>query len=596
MADSSTLVDRVKIFVESSGTGPFQLGNAVPAFRGSEALTDGLTYSYAVESGSDYEVGQGVYVLAVDQLLRAPTLSSAGGAPVAFPANVTINFTALAADLTAGLAGTGTVTSIQGSGGTTGMTLTGGPITGAGTLTLGGTLGLANGGTGGTTAAEARSGIGLGNVDNTSDADKPVSTDTQTALDERALITDLASPTGGEMVGTIDGDVQSDINARKPVVWARPTGGDDTASLNAALAALDTSGGKAAVLDLSAGFATISGPLTVPTRCTIRGNGTRNSGLNLSGATAKIVFDGVDRAGLADIRIAAASNVTRMIEVITTSTSVFTLNFSNIELGGSSTDGQQGIFLDASGSNIISECVFSNILLKSIDRPLIDYDSEGNFWEALTIDQFAFSQARTAMELVGLANQYQARVAGSPFTGSKGLSQGGAGCLIDLATDIGSSATALDVSGVRNIIRLSRPEALTPRGTVAKGNILLDEGESLTKRISAQGIATPVAGNFALADWGSTATVTAITGSDQSAQFTVNSSGTGQAQYPTITYTFADGEWPSHPAGLLVLRTGGSQNEVGGYFSVSITSSGWVFRWSGTPVNGEAYTFQVALL
>ena len=75
MADSSTLVDRVKIFVESSGTGPFQLGNALPSFRGSEALVDGLTYSYAVESGSDYEVGQGVYVLAVDQLIRAPTLS-----------------------------------------------------------------------------------------------------------------------------------------------------------------------------------------------------------------------------------------------------------------------------------------------------------------------------------------------------------------------------------------------------------------------------------------------------------------------------------------------------------------------------------------
>ena len=99
MADSSTLVDRVKIFVESSGTGPFQLGNALPSFRGSEALVDGLTYSYAVESGSDYEVGQGVYVLAVDQLIRAPTLSSNGGAPVSFPANVAVNFTALAADL-----------------------------------------------------------------------------------------------------------------------------------------------------------------------------------------------------------------------------------------------------------------------------------------------------------------------------------------------------------------------------------------------------------------------------------------------------------------------------------------------------------------
>ena len=45
-------------------------------------------------------------------------------------------------------AGAGTVTSVDGSGGTTGLTLTGGAITSAGTLTLGGTLIAANGGTG----------------------------------------------------------------------------------------------------------------------------------------------------------------------------------------------------------------------------------------------------------------------------------------------------------------------------------------------------------------------------------------------------------------------------------------------------------------
>ena len=46
----------------------------------------------------------------------------------------------------------GTVTSVDGSGGTTGLTLTGGPITSAGTLTIGGTLGTANGGTGSTSS------------------------------------------------------------------------------------------------------------------------------------------------------------------------------------------------------------------------------------------------------------------------------------------------------------------------------------------------------------------------------------------------------------------------------------------------------------
>jgi hypothetical protein len=46
------------------------------------------------------------------------------------------------------ITGAGTVTSVDGSGGTTGLTLTGGPITAAGTLTLGGTLAITNGGTG----------------------------------------------------------------------------------------------------------------------------------------------------------------------------------------------------------------------------------------------------------------------------------------------------------------------------------------------------------------------------------------------------------------------------------------------------------------
>jgi len=43
---------------------------------------------------------------------------------------------------------TGTVTSVAVSGGTTGLTTSGGPITGAGTITLAGTLAVANGGTG----------------------------------------------------------------------------------------------------------------------------------------------------------------------------------------------------------------------------------------------------------------------------------------------------------------------------------------------------------------------------------------------------------------------------------------------------------------
>ncbi len=56
-------------------------------------------------------------------------------------------------------AGSGTVTSVNASGGTTGLTFTGGPITLSGTLTLGGTLAIANGGTGAATQAGAANAI-----------------------------------------------------------------------------------------------------------------------------------------------------------------------------------------------------------------------------------------------------------------------------------------------------------------------------------------------------------------------------------------------------------------------------------------------------
>lgn len=57
--------------------------------------------------------------------------------------------------------GTGTVTSVAVSGGSTGLTTSGGPITTNGTITLSGTVNVANGGTGATTASGARTNLGL---------------------------------------------------------------------------------------------------------------------------------------------------------------------------------------------------------------------------------------------------------------------------------------------------------------------------------------------------------------------------------------------------------------------------------------------------
>jgi len=77
----------------------------------------------------------------------------------------------------------GSVTSVNADGGTTGMSFSGGPITSSGTLTLGGTLDLDNGGTGATTASDARTNLGL------------------------AIGTDIPSPTGTGATGTWNIDV-----------------------------------------------------------------------------------------------------------------------------------------------------------------------------------------------------------------------------------------------------------------------------------------------------------------------------------------------------------------------------------------------------
>lgn len=64
--------------------------------------------------------------------------------------------------------GSGTVTSVDVSGGTTGLTTSGGPVTSSGTITLAGTLNVANGGTGATTAAGAPFALKGANADITS--------------------------------------------------------------------------------------------------------------------------------------------------------------------------------------------------------------------------------------------------------------------------------------------------------------------------------------------------------------------------------------------------------------------------------------------
>ena len=91
----------------------------------------------------------------------APIVSSGGTAPILSitPATSGAAGSMSAADK-AKLDGAATiVSSVDVSGGTTGLTYTGGPITGSGTITMAGVLAVANGGTGATTQAAAQANL-----------------------------------------------------------------------------------------------------------------------------------------------------------------------------------------------------------------------------------------------------------------------------------------------------------------------------------------------------------------------------------------------------------------------------------------------------
>ncbi len=120
--------------------------------------------------------------------------------------------------------GSGTVTSVQASGGSTGLSFSGGPITDAGTLTLGGTLAIASGGTGATTAEGARAAIGAGTV-------------TSVGLTLPGIFSVASSPVTG--AGTIAASL---VVQPANCVWAGPSTGADAAPTFRALTATDIPG------------------------------------------------------------------------------------------------------------------------------------------------------------------------------------------------------------------------------------------------------------------------------------------------------------------------------------------------------------------
>lgn len=98
---ASSLVDLVKIYSRSTGTGAITLGTAVGGYRGTEALENGATYSYSIQQDDQFETGKGTFLDTGNVLVRTPLTSSNGGAAIDLQPNAAVAFVALAEDILA---------------------------------------------------------------------------------------------------------------------------------------------------------------------------------------------------------------------------------------------------------------------------------------------------------------------------------------------------------------------------------------------------------------------------------------------------------------------------------------------------------------
>jgi hypothetical protein len=194
----------------------------------------------------------------------------------------------------ASTAGSGTVTSVAASGGTTGLSFTGTPITTSGTLTLAGTLAIASGGTGATSASGAR--LNLGAASSGANADITSLTGLTTALTVAQGGTGVATvPTNGQvLIGNGAGYTLAGLTAGSGITVTNSAGGITIAS---------TAGGgsvtSVAVSGGTTGLTTSGGPITGSGTITFAGTlALANGGSgSTTAAGARTAFDVPSRTG-----------------------------------------------------------------------------------------------------------------------------------------------------------------------------------------------------------------------------------------------------------------------------------------------------------
>jgi hypothetical protein len=164
--------------------------------------------------------------------------------------------------------------------------------------------------------------------------------------------------------------------------------------------------------------------------------------------------------------------------------------------------------------------------------------------------------------------------AGAAYNGST------SGSVILKATATAGANTATLPAATGNVVLDSATQTLTNKtlgDTVPFNRLRANQGSALTTS------------NFgSLTGWGSTATISSVSGTDSISLVTILSSGTGQAFNPGFTLTFHDGAWPTAPL-CGIMRADGFAPAGPMIPNVPTTTSANFF-FNGTPVAGTSYS------
>ena len=257
----------------------------------------------------------------------------------------------------------GTVTSVDVSGGTTGLTTSGGPITSAGTITLAGTLAVANGGTGATTAAGARTNLGAGTVTSVaatagtgiSVTGSPITTSgtlniTNTAPDQTVVMT---SGTGISVTGTYPNFTITNTS---------PSSGGTVTSVTGTSPVV-SSGGTTPAISLASGYGDTQNPYASKTA-----NYFLAAPNGSSGAPTFRAVVAADIPTLNQNTTGTASNVTGTVAIANGGSGQTTAQTAMNAFAGAVTSGS---YLRGNGTNVVMAAI------QAADVPTLNQNTTG---------------------------------------------------------------------------------------------------------------------------------------------------------------------------------------------------------------------------